>query len=142
MCSAFSVRPKRCSVIMVSMTSCNLVLASFGVPSSTVRFHPMGVLSNGITLPVSILCANARSGPKQDTLSLLCHGCDRHRSSSHLCLSRFNGHWLVFCILGHQTCQLPSAVLQLPRRNDTCTLVSRDAVLAPRSCTLPCRLQT
>ena len=65
MCSIFSVCSKRFSVILVSMISCNLLLASLGASSSIVRFHPLGVLSNGITLPVSILYANARSSPKQ-----------------------------------------------------------------------------
>ena len=50
---------------MISMISCNFLLASFGGSSSTVRFHPLGVLSHDMTLPVSIVYANARSGPKQ-----------------------------------------------------------------------------
>ena len=65
MCSIFSVCSTRCSVAMMSMISCNLLLASFGASSSTEKFHPLGVLSNGMTLPVSILNANARSGPEQ-----------------------------------------------------------------------------
>ena len=35
----------------MSMTSGNLLLASFGASSSTVRFHSLGVLSNGMSLP-------------------------------------------------------------------------------------------
>ena len=50
MCLTFSVCSQRFSVIMMSLTSCKLL------------FHPLDVLS---TLPVSMLCANARSGPKQ-----------------------------------------------------------------------------
>ena len=53
------------SVIMMSMTSCNFLLASFGASSSTVKLNPLGVLSNGMTLPISILYANARSCPTQ-----------------------------------------------------------------------------
>ena len=41
MCSIFSVCSKRFSVIMMSMTSCGLLLASIGASSSTVRFHPL-----------------------------------------------------------------------------------------------------
>ena len=83
-----------------SMTSCDLLLASFGASSSTVRFHPLSVLSNGITLPVSILYANTRSRPETDPLSLLCHGFDSHQRSSNLCFLRFNGDWFAFCIFG------------------------------------------
>ena len=54
------------------MTSCNLLLASFGASSSAVRFHPLGVLSNGMTQPVSIMYANARSGPKQTHRIFVC----------------------------------------------------------------------
>ena len=83
------------------MISCNL-LASFGASSATVTFHPLGVLSNGMTLPVFISYANARAGPKQTRVSLLCHWVDRHRRPSHLCLSRVNRHEFAFCILGHK----------------------------------------
>ena len=43
MCSIFSVCSKRFSVITMSMVG---VIWCFG---STVRFHPLGVLSNGTT---------------------------------------------------------------------------------------------
>ena len=59
MCSIFSVCSEHFPVIMMSMTSCNLLLASSGAS------HPLGVLSNGMTLPVPTLYANARSSPKQ-----------------------------------------------------------------------------
>ena len=53
--SIFSVCSKRFFLsFMMSVTSCNLLLVFFGASSSTVRFQPLGVLSNGITLPVSI----------------------------------------------------------------------------------------
>ena len=51
MCSTFCVCSQRCSVIMMSMTFCNLLFASFGALSSNVRFHPLGVLSSGFALP-------------------------------------------------------------------------------------------
>ena len=54
MFSIFFVCSKRFAVIMMSMISCNLLLASFGASSSTVRFHPLGVPSNGMTLPISM----------------------------------------------------------------------------------------
>ena len=102
MCSTFSVCSKRCSVIVMSMTSCNLLLVSFGVSSSTVRLHPMGVLSHGIALPVSFLCASARSGRKQTRCPCCGMGLTATKRSSHFCFSRFNGHWFAFCILGHK----------------------------------------
>ena len=102
MCSTFSVCSKRFSVIMMSTTSCNLLLASFGAASSTVRFHPLGVLSNGIILPVSFLYATRTMRPETDPLSLLCHGFDSHQGSSHLCWSRFNGHKFTLYIFGHK----------------------------------------
>ena len=64
MWSTFSVCSTCVSVIIMSMTSCNTRMASSGASSSTVRFHLLGVLSNEITLPVSISYANARSSPK------------------------------------------------------------------------------
>ena len=96
MCSTFSVCSLRCSVIMMTMTSCNLPSASFSASSSTVRFHPLGVLSNCITLPVSLLYANARPDPKQTHSPCCVMGLTAR--SSHLCLSTFNGHWFAFCI--------------------------------------------
>ena len=45
------------------MTSCNSLPASFGASSSSVRFHSLGVLFKGVTLPVFIMHAN--SGPNQ-----------------------------------------------------------------------------
>ena len=78
MCSIFSVCFKRVSVIMMSMTSCNLLLASFGASSSTVRFHPLGVLSHGMTLTVSVVYAKRTIRPKTDPWSWLSHGFDSH----------------------------------------------------------------
>ena len=136
MCSAFSVCSERFSVIMMSMISCNLLLASVGASSSTVRFHPLGVLSNCMTLPVSMLYANARSGPKP----------------SHLCLSRFSGRWFAFCIFGHkQTLTLIShnrlasyrvrySSFSIPVTSvpSCCWMPWRHQMF----CSLPCRLQT
>ena len=85
----FCVSSKRCSACMMSMTSHNFLLASFGAYSSAVRFIASGVLSHGITLPVCILLANARSGSKQ-TRCPCCIRADSHQRSSHLCLSRRN----------------------------------------------------
>ena len=98
MWSTFSVCSTRVSVIIMSMTSCNLRLASSGASSSSVRFHPLGVLSTGITLPVSISYANARSSPKTDPLSLLCHGFHRHQRPSHFRLFGFNGPLACFLV--------------------------------------------
>ena len=39
---------------MMSMIAFNLLSASLSASSATVRFHPLGVLSNGLTLPDSI----------------------------------------------------------------------------------------
>ena len=50
----------------------------------------------------SVSCVCERTiRAETDPLSLSCHGFDRHQGSSHLGMSRFNGHWLVFCIFGH-----------------------------------------
>ena len=125
MCSIFSVGSQRFSVIMMSMTSCNLLLASSGASRSTVRFHPLGVLSNGMTLP-------GTHNQETDPLPLLCHGLDNHQKPPHLCVSRFNRHDFAFRIFGHKqtsTC-------------DNCTLVLQDASPGPLSSTLPCRFQT
>ena len=50
------------------MTVCNFLLPWFDAVSSTEKFHPVGVLSNGTTLPVSIEYANARSITEQNTI--------------------------------------------------------------------------
>ena len=152
MCSIFSVCSKRFSAIMMSMTSCSWMLASFGASSSTVRFYPLGVLSNGITLPVSTAACERAMRPETDRLSLLYHGCDSHQRSSHLCLSRFNDHGFAFCILGHKqtstlipynrlaSCRVrySSFSVRVTSVPSCCWMPCR----APLSCTLPCRFQT
>ena len=136
------------SVIMISIISCILVFASCSASSSTVRFHPLGVLSNGMTLRVFILYANARSDPKQT-----------HCPCGVVGLSAIKGLFTCACrdsivvsLLSasldtskrpsYHTTDLPSSnVLRLPRSNGICILVLLDALLAPLSCTLPCRFQ-
>ena len=150
MCLTFSVGSKRCSVIMISMTSCNLLLASFGASSSTVRFHPLSVLSNGIALPASILHAKARSGPKQTHCPCCVMGLRAIRGirttacrdsmviglppvSLDTSKRRLSSHTTD---LSAVECGTP-----LQRPSDICTLGLLDALPAPRFCTLPCRRQ-
>ena len=131
---------KRFSVIMMSMTSGNLLFASFGVSSSTVRFHPLGVLSIGMTLPVSILYANARSGPKQThSLSLLCHGFDSHRRPSYLCMSRFDRHEFAFSIFGHKQTSTFVPHNRLSNRRVLCSGFRVPVTSVPSCCWMPCQ---
>ena len=97
MCSIISVCSKRFSTMMMSMTSCCIMLVSYGASSLDVMFHPLGVLSDGVTLPISALCAHDQ--PETDTLCLLCHGFNSHQKCSHHCLSRFNSHGFALCII-------------------------------------------
>ena len=151
MCSIFSACSKRCSVSMMSMISCNLLLALFGAASSTVRFHPLGVLSNGVTLPVSILSANVRSGPKQTNCSCFVLGLTAIRGlRTSACQHSMVIHLPSVSLNTskrrprptQQTCQQWSTVLRLQRPRDICTLVLLEALQAPLSCALPCRFQT
>ena len=72
-----------------------------------------------------------------DSMSLLCHGFDQHQQYSHLCLSRFNGHWFAFCILGHKQTStfIPRNRLAncrystFQRPSDTCILAGCTTVL-------------
>ena len=73
---------------MTFMSRCSYFLASSGASSSTVRFRPLGVVSNGITLPVFILCANAQSGQKQTDCPCFVIGFTSIEGRSHVCLSR------------------------------------------------------
>ena len=150
MCSTCSVCSKRFSVTMMSMNSCYLLLASFGASSSTVRFHPLGVLSNGMTLPVCFWNANPRSSLKQTYCpcgvmvltairGLLTSAC---RDSNVMSLPSVSLEANVDPRPTQQPCQQSSTVLRLPRPNNICTLVLLDALPALRSCTLPCRFQT
>ena len=97
MCSTFSVCSRRCSVIMMSMTSCNLLLASFGASSSSVG----RALKWYRSASVCFVCERTIR-PETDPLSLLCPGVDNHQRSSHLCSSRFKGRWFAFRIFGHK----------------------------------------
>ena len=106
----FLVCSKRCSVIMVSRTSCNLLLASFGSMPS-----------------VYFVCE--RSRPQQTHCPCCVMGLTIIRSlRTYACRDSLVIGLPSVCILGH---------LHLQRRSDTCILVSRDAVPAPCFCTLP-----
>ena len=137
MCSIFSVCSKRFSVIMMSTTSCNLLLASFGASSSTVRFHPLGVLSHGMTLPVSVLYANARSGPKQTHGPGCVMGLTAIRGL--LALSRFNRHEFAFCIFGHTQTSTLVPYNRLSRCLIRYSGFSVPVTPVPSCCWMPCR---
>ena len=92
------------------------------------------MLSNGMTLPVSILYANEQSGPKQTHCpccvmgltairGLLTSAC---RDAIVMSLLSHNRHEFTFHPT-QQTCQPSSTVLRLPRPSDVCTLVLLDA---------------
>ena len=85
----------------MSMTSCNLLLASFGASSSSMRFHPLGKVKWYDSASLYCVCERMIR-PERDPLSLLCHGLDSHQRPSHLCLSRFDRHEFAFCIFGHK----------------------------------------
>ena len=120
---------------MMSMTSCNLLLASFGisceVPSvgrAVKRNRPIG------------LAARACSS----------HGLDSHQKSLHLTLSRFSGSWVCLLYLWtqanvdphppQQTCQTSCnrwrrlgvrySSFTVPLTLEVCTLVLLDALPA------------
>ena len=117
MCSIFSVCSRRFSVSITSMTSCNLLSASFGASSSSVRFHFFGrAFTKGVTLPVFILLASAQSGPKADPLSLSCHGFNGHQRS--LAPLPVEVQWSSACPL-HPWLQADVG-LQLPRPSELC----------------------
>ena len=102
--------------------------------SSTVRFHPIGVHSNGISAIVSFACARTIR-PETDPLSLLCPGFAPllvEIQWSLVCLLYPGTHANVDPPPTQQIRQLSSTALQLQLL---------DALSAPRFCTLPCRLQ-
>ena len=102
MCSIFFVCSKRFCVIMMSMTSCNLLLAPLGASSSTCEVPSVGrALKWYDSASLNFVCERTIK-PETDPLSLLCHGLDSHQRPSHLCLSRFNRHEFAFCIFGHR----------------------------------------
>ena len=83
---------KRFSVLMMSTISCNLLLASFGASSSTVRFHPFGcALKRYDSASIHILYANARSSARH---RLHCSTCCVKSSSSACSGPNFRGQIL------------------------------------------------
>ena len=122
----------------MSMTSCNKLLALFGATNATVRFHKLGVLPNGTTLPMSFCVCERTSRPEPDTLSLLCHGLDSNQRYSYLCLSRLNAQMLALCSLGHKRKSTLVTLANAPLPASCCggaaTLSFRSSLL--RSCQL------
>ena len=126
MCPIFCLCSKRFSVIMMSTTFCNLLLASFGAPSSTVNVHPLGVLSKGKSTSFHFVCEHTIKPRNRPIV---------HQGPSHLCLSRVNRHEFLLhpCTQANvdphpiqQTCALSSTVLQLPRPSLICLHLSSD----------------
>ena len=135
MCSIFSVSFKRVSVIMMFLTSCNCLLASFGASCSTVKFHPLGVLSNGMTLPVSILHANARSGPKQTRCPCCVMGLTAIRALL-ICACRDS---LVISICGHKQTSTFSPYNRLAFCRVRHSSIRVPMTSATSCCRMPCR---
>ena len=122
----------------MSMTSCDLLLASSGASSSTVAFHPFGVLSNGMILPVSTLYANARSGPNQSRCPCCVRGLTAVRGRLTLCLSRFSRQEFAFCISGHKQTSTLAPYNRLARCRVLYSGFRVPMTPVPLCCWMPC----
>ena len=124
-------------LIMMSIIYCNLLLASFGVSNSTVRFHPLGVLSNGTTLPVSILYANARSSPKQTHCPCFVMGLTTRGFLTSACRDSIVVS-LPFCFFGHKQTSTLDPHNRLASRRVYSGFCVPVTTVASR-CWMPCR---
>ena len=124
---------------MMSMTSCNLLLASFGASSSTMRFHPLGKVKWYDSASLYCVCERMIR-PERDPLSLLCHGLDSHQRPSHLCLSRFDRHEFAFCIFGHKQTSTHITHDRLARCRALCSGFPAPMTSVPSCCCwMPCQ---
>ena len=139
MCSIFSVCFTRFSVVMMSMISCNLLLAPFGASSSTVRFRPLGVLSNGITVPASIFYANAQFGPRQTHCPCCVTGLTAIRGLRNSACRDSMVIGLPFCIFGHKQTSTLIPHDRLVRCRVRYSSFSIPVRSVPSCCWMPCR---
>ena len=133
MCSIFSV-----SVIMMSMTSCNLLLASFGVKFNCEVPSVGRALKWYHSASFYFVCERTIR-PETDPLSLLCPGFDSHQRPAHLCLSRFNSHWFAFCIFGHKQTSTLITHNRLASCQARYSSFSVPVTSVPPCCQMPCR---